>query len=504
MTSIITSIRIDLGIISPEHDELIHTRLMRSQQSAMRIAYNRLQNGWKERVIWQLLRTQFPLLTGRNINDAIMTAKGILASQAERLPKELEKAQQALVRSQKAYAKNKSQTLRKRVKSLNWKTTQLVHHQASGTVPPAIFGGQRAWKDTIHRLPNARDKWRHRRCNQFISRGAKNNRGNAHCRLIINAENDLKLHVRVSTQTKWKGTKQTTVASWLEFPISYSKQFDPVLRNLAILGSAGTTSYTVRLIRVAPKIYRAFITYDEVVEHKEYSNFDTTPNWVMTACGIDLNLGHVAMCITGHTGQFGSWSTIKFHNLGELPRPKSKWLVGNIARDVIMWAKAHGAQVITLESLNIVRSTQSPRMNRRTIPFSYRQLAQAISRRALREGLIVKTVNPAYTSWIGRVKYTTMYGISTHVAAAYVIGRRTFGFVEKLPKSLIQKFPELEQIISQTLFSSETDSARLDEWRNRLHDWKSYTPSAGRPWVLWSTLLGLAKISSEARSIILG
>ena len=503
MNSITTSIRIDLGTISPENDELIHTRLMRPQQSAMRIAYNRIQDGWKERDIWQLLRNQYPLLTGRNINDAITLAKGVLASQTELLPTELERVQHALARSQNAYIKNKSQTLRKRIKSLSLKTTQLMNHQANGTVPPAIFGGKHTWKDTIRRQPSARDKWRQRRSNQFVSRGAKNNRGNAHCRLIRNTDDILELHIRVPDQIKQKGKKQTTTSIWLKLPVHYSKQFDNQLRNLAMLGAESNASYTVRLIRISPRNYRAFVTYDEIVEHREYSTHESIPDWVTTACGIDLNLDHIAMCVTDRAGQFKRWSMIKHHNLGELPRSKSRWLIGNITRDAITWAKKLGVQAISLEDLNINRSPQSSRTNRRTVPFTYRQLAQAITRRALREGLIVKKVNPAYTSWIGRVKYSPMYGINTHVAAAYVIGRRGFGMDEKLPKSLIANFPKLEQIITQTLFTPEIDNAKLDEWRNRLINWKTYTPSAGRPWILWATLHGLAKISSEARSIII-
>jgi hypothetical protein len=44
-------------------------------------------------------------------------------------------------------------------------------------------------------------------------------------------------------------------------------------------------------------------------------------------------------------------------------------------------------------------------------------------------------VNPAYTSIIGKLKYSPMLGIDKDVASAYVIARRGLGFEEKLPKN---------------------------------------------------------------------
>jgi hypothetical protein len=52
-----------------------------------------------------------------------------------------------------------------------------------------------------------------------------------------------------------------------------------------------------------------------------------------------------------------------------------------------------------------------------------------------RVGVQVIKVNPAYTSIIGKLKYSPMLGIDKDVASAYVIGRRGLGFEEKLPKN---------------------------------------------------------------------
>ena len=122
----------------------------------------------------------------------------------------------------------------------------------------------------------------------------------------------------------------------------------------------------------------------------------------------------MAAVVTDRQGQFRVRRTFEFANLGELPRNKTRWQVGNIARDVVQWLQDQGVQALVIEDLNINRGGGSARYNRRTVPFAYRQLTESLVRRALRAGMVVKRVNPAYTSWIGQLKYAGQYGVSTH------------------------------------------------------------------------------------------
>ena len=54
--------------------------------------------------------------------------------------------------------------------------------------------------------------------------------------------------------------------------------------------------------------------------------------------------------------------------------------------------------------------------------------------RAYREGVDMDRVNPAYTSVIGRTKFSGQYGLSVHHGAAVAIARRYFRFSERLPR----------------------------------------------------------------------
>jgi len=85
--------------------------------------------------------------------------------------------------------------------------------------------------------------------------------------------------------------------------------------------------------------------------------------------------------------------------------------------------------------------------NRVMHQFNYRALLTAVERQAVREGVTLRKVKPAYTSMIGRFKYHPQYGISVHHAAALVIGRRGGLKVrrENVPKALRRWMQDRDQ-----------------------------------------------------------
>ena len=56
--------------------------------------------------------------------------------------------------------------------------------------------------------------------------------------------------------------------------------------------------------------------------------------------------------------------------------------------------------------------------------FAYAKIQTTFRRRAIRDGVELVDVNPAYTSMIGRVNYAERYGLSVHISAAVSIARR--------------------------------------------------------------------------------
>lgn len=72
---------------------------------------------------------------------------------------------------------------------------------------------------------------------------------------------------------------------------------------------------------------------------------------------------------------------------------------------------------------------------RRISMFACNQMALLAASKSNKYCIEVVQVNPAYTSKTGLLKYKKRYGLSTHEAAAFVIGRRGMGFTDKVPDS---------------------------------------------------------------------
>jgi IS605 OrfB family transposase len=68
-----------------------------------------------------------------------------------------------------------------------------------------------------------------------------------------------------------------------------------------------------------------------------------------------------------------------------------------------------------------------------TCMFAYSKMSSFLTNKAYWNDTGVLTVNPAYTSQIGKMKYLHRMRSSVHQAASYVIGRRGMGFHEKIP-----------------------------------------------------------------------
>ena len=66
--------------------------------------------------------------------------------------------------------------------------------------------------------------------------------------------------------------------------------------------------------------------------------------------------------------------------------------------------------------------------------FAYHTILTHLKAKGASKGIQVQTVNPAFSSLIGRVKFAKRYGLSIHHAAALSIGRRFLGVSERMPQ----------------------------------------------------------------------
>lgn len=91
---------------------------------------------------------------------------------------------------------------------------------------------------------------------------------------------------------------------------------------------------------------------------------------------------------------------------------------------------------IVIEDLDLENKKVDDRnkvTNRKLSLMAYQKFLSLLVNKCLKNGVWLQIVHPAYTSVIGKWKYSKRFGISTHLAAAYVIARRGFGFKDNIP-----------------------------------------------------------------------
>ncbi|MFX1475803.1 MAG: hypothetical protein ACFFCO_10065, partial [Promethearchaeota archaeon] len=235
-------------------------------------------------------------------------------------------------------------------------------------------------------------EWRSLRMNQLFSSGDKSKGGNLNLRLL-QKENQLHLRMNVG------------LCEWIYVPVYLASQIPRFV--------AGKTAYGVRVLRRG-KHYELRINYEE-------SHPVPTIGFQQGAVGLDFNHDTIDLAVTNTQGQLKKTYTIDCPSLTCTKRGKRAWLIGNLAKKVVRFAK-YWRRGLVLERLEDVARSK-PNQHK----FTHRKFLEAVMRCAEREGVMVHQVNPAYTSVIGRWKYASYYHITVHQAAALVIARRGQG-----------------------------------------------------------------------------
>ncbi len=102
---------------------------------------------------------------------------------------------------------------------------------------------------------------------------------------------------------------------------------------------------------------------------------------------------------------------------------------------VFAWAKMQGKPVAieNIEKIDLKTLYQNHKRNRRVCLFAFSKITKMAKKKALKYGIALHQVNPAYTSQIAKFKYMQLFGLSIHECAAYVIARRAMGLNEPVP-----------------------------------------------------------------------
>lgn len=157
------------------------------------------------------------------------------------------------------------------------------------------------------------------------------------------------------------------------------------------------------------------------------------------AIGVDLNVDSIAWAHCDSEGNLASHGQIKI-----AIQDKSSGQTTNILSQAIGQIVDIAVEKqcpIVIEKLdfsskkNRLRES-SKRCARMLSSFAYSKFADLVESKSRLRAIQVISVNPAYSSLIGMVKYMSLYGLNSGTAAALVLARRSLRFSERLPRVL--------------------------------------------------------------------
>jgi IS605 OrfB family transposase len=358
--------------------------LMRRFSSATRYAYKRLLEGVAEKEIEKAIQEKHKL-NARYVKDAVLTAKQVLKSCIQRgqNPKKL------VFGSRELFEKLKKKHL------------------------------------TGKRREKLRQRWEERRYYYLYSRGEKFHKGNLNLR-FVNLNNQWYLRINLGNgEYVWAKVVRNAKRhkdKWIDF----------TWRLLEAERLGEWFAYNVRLKVRNGKFY-AQVSWEE----KTVEPVITKAYGVM---GIDINAYpfHLALAYVSTNGNLEKFERIDLREMEGKTHNQREHIAWHIARQVVERALENG-KAIVVEDLQKVpkgrRGDGLAKLRRKLHKWAYRSVLEKIEVYARRMGVQLIKVNPAYTSIIGKLKYSPMLSIDKDVAGAYVIARRGLGFEEKLPKN---------------------------------------------------------------------
>ncbi len=152
---------------------------------------------------------------------------------------------------------------------------------------------------------------------------------------------------------------------------------------------------------------------------------------------VDINSDHLAVVETDRFGNTLSTFNIPL-SLHNTSKGQAQALIGNASAQIIALCEKTQKPLV-LENLDFKKKKaqlreKDPSYSRMLSAFAYASIITHLKSRGASKRVAVYSVNPAFTSLIGRVKFAKRYGLTIHMAAALCIGRRFLGVSERMPQ----------------------------------------------------------------------
>lgn len=371
-------------------------------------------------------------ITSRQFNSVCRNLKGkvdSIRSNQNRLIKEaeqrIEKAKKTIkhLEKQGGYA-NKLHQKKRRLSQLRARHHRMVEDKKAGRVR-ICFGSRQLfraqfdlWANGYGNLDQWRRDWHAERGNQFHVLGSKDETAGCQgCVAEYVGDHWFRLRLRLPDAL----VETNGGDKYRSFDLNLSYGVNHLVTALTLEKAVG-----YRFKRDA-KGWRVFITVDDLP-------FEKVSDKRLGAIGVDLNSDHLAVAETDRYGNLVNHTSIPLVTYG-CDRHQAHARIGEAVKKVM--AFVHGKnKPLVVENLSFDKKKAQiegwgGKMSRILSSLSYSKTLATLQARAHDAGLELNTINPAYTSVIGRWKFAERYGVSGHQAAAFTIARRALHLSER-------------------------------------------------------------------------
>jgi IS605 OrfB family transposase len=392
-------------------------------------------------------------ITARHFNAIRVQIEGKISSIKEKQAQQIvetgykiESVNKVIQKLEKKSAFNKLHQKKRLLFNLQQKLRQLKTDQETGKIR-LCFGSRRLFRSQFALTANgyqSREEWlkdwRKARNNSFFLIGSKDeSSGNQSCTATLSSDGNLSLRIRVPDCLTGKYGKYLLLPN-VHFRYGHQEI-------VSAIKSCETRKQRQKLADPHYKNDGLPISYRYKRDEKGWRLFVSVPvtqpqqitSTQQGVIGIDINANHLAITETDRFGNPLSKETIPLNTYGK-SQNQTKALIGNACAHLVTQAKEKG-KTLVIENLDFQKKKrqlkeQSSFNARMLSSFAYKSIQNNLKSRAWRNGVQIAKVNPAFTSVIGRVKFSKRYGLSVHHSAALTIGRRCLKFSERVPRHL--------------------------------------------------------------------
>lgn len=317
-------------------------------------------------------------------------------------------------------------------------------------------------RNTIHKndkekIQSWRKKWNAQRYGQMLFVGSTDEtlgNSNANIRLDENNEFILNITVPVALRSQFSFSKVSVpikvsyyhqelknhILFHLEGKVKYTKSEKEAAKSEGKQLVSPTSSLSIRLMKNNQGHFDIGIGLQ--MSHDIKPELKTVDQYGLI--GVDINPDHLDVAETDEKGNYLRGWSIPL-DLKGLSTKQRKTVLSQATKSIVDYALSKGKSVV-IEELDFSQKKKALKDNydkayaRMLSAFAYGKIREYFTGQCWKNGVNLLTVNPAYTSFLGNLKYRTKITNKKeeHMPAAYVIARRGQGLKERIPSPIIK------------------------------------------------------------------